>query len=604
MRNILVMLGAMIISISSSAQFNTTYSSDNYQIQGKRVTGIPGCNGGDEIIFTNSVSTPSGPISRFMLVHTDNNMGNVINQSLHSYELEKHHIINTNDGGILIAGYLNGLSNGFASLVVMKFDPCTSLDNPTWQLKIPLNIRTNPYSNIDPYVRENIGIDKIIGNDQLDDYYVAFNEGNPDNNFANEGVISVARIDDQGNLIWHKTYSDPNRSILSKGIVNDGVNDITAYEDQPFSNTNLLCIAGTRFSEQSYFGSGVFDNDIFFISIDENGSIVYPYSQTLAGIYYSPDQIWDDSRNLLTTVYEGETWTGSGSFETGLIRLDATLTTIDNSGFRDMSGYNYSVRGQGISLNSNKDYIISCWEDSRTTTRTSGFFDIPAATIPTAAWLTTTVLVARMNNWNRDQIYFGQKHFTDANDKNYMVPTVNKLSASGATTYDRPRLIQMEFMVPYDSYVCGRWDIDLDVHSRDGLVTLTYQEDDSGDPQDFSFSYQDISLDQEWCDTSDIPNNRYYRLANNVHTNSKVQVFPTVLQNNTETVKCEFYSDNEGFAEIEIFNSIGQVFYNKREKVVKGDNSIRISTEFATGLNIIKIAAKNTITTQKIVVSR
>lgn len=104
-----------------------------------------------------------------MLVATDP-FGSITATSLQSHEFEKHHMITNPDSNILVAGYLDGLTDGFSQLVVMKFDQSLT---PIWSRTIPIIPRYNPYSTLNPYSLEGIGIDAIV-QQTGEEYYVTF----------------------------------------------------------------------------------------------------------------------------------------------------------------------------------------------------------------------------------------------------------------------------------------------------------------------------------------------------------------------------------------------------------------------------------------------
>lgn len=115
-------------------------------------------------------------------------------------------------------------------------------------------------------------------------------------------------------------------------FLNDGVNDITAFPDPNNPEAKLLSIAGTSFNNIAPFQTGSIATEIFFLLIDENGSIQSQYHNTNnTHLFHSPDQIWDENLNLLVTVFEG--WNALYNvYDSYLIRLnpDLTLTPLDN----------------------------------------------------------------------------------------------------------------------------------------------------------------------------------------------------------------------------------------------------------------------------------
>ncbi len=590
----LFILLLFLMTISLSAQFvNTTFYAPNQDVQGKRVTvisGIPVCYNGstncDEIVFSNTVSIPAEP-DKFMLVRTED-WGSFINAVVANHELNDHDIISTADHGILVAGHPNkGNPDGTAFLAVMKYDNSLNLQ---WSKQIPLIYRPEFPG------KENIAIEKVLYEGE-EHYYIACTGGNPDPLLYSEGVISAVRIDQNGNLIWHKTYTDPNRHDkapwgfpLSGRIAfqNDGVNDITAYPD---GGQLLFCIAGTRFEYLDFYGSPLTDNLTFYMSIDENGNIVHDFRFHLTNHYaYTPDMVWDG--NFLVTVYEQQNTfpppPDTPAFIMGLTRLNPDLSLHDYDYYSPAPWLPLSIRPQSISLNSSGNYIVSCWEDLNPIGRTSGFCEISSSLPP-------MTISPRQSNQLQDQVYISQKHVTDANDRHYMVPTVNK-SLSGITN-NRPRLIRSGNAI---TDLCGRTDYDLFPSPGYGIFIIElYADHPTEGISDYLFESWEMDLTQDYCEQA--PDPWLYRLSN---TDKKdVQINPTLLRNSTENVKCTIHSIDQGNAEIIVLNAVGQVIYHKRVATTTGENIFSIDTQFAVGINIIKVIVNKVVTTKKIVVT-
>ncbi len=598
-RSVFIFAAVLLVWAVSAQSNNMTYYLDDYDVRGKRVTVIPGtvqpCVGNpancDQIVFSTSAHAIAKP-QEFMLIRTDF-YGNFSQASLHAHEMELHHIITTADNGILVAGIPNRINaDALAMLAVIKLD--ASL-NVQWSRQIPLR-----YRNI-LLGRENIGIEAVYYPD-LDEehYFIACNEGSPIASVSEDGVISVVRIDQNGNLIWHKTYENQSRPLDLPGppyygvvlYQKDGVNDLTTYMDEDQGKL-LLCITGTRYSYLHFWGSQQIDNQLFFMSIDEDGDIVYDYQIYHTNHYaFAPDMVWDGTH--LVTIYEQQHTFPSPpappTYITGIVRLNPDLTIVDQYYYEPFYPRLLSYRGQSITLGLNGEYVVGCWKTGDPAGRTAGFFLIDPVT------MTTSPL--RLHNQLRDQVYYDQKHFTDAAGFHYMIPTVNK--AYSSALHDRPRLLKAD---PTLMETCGGYDESVLITPGYGsMLYYSRQEVPGYEIYDYYFGIEEMDFQQDRC--IDDPDPTTYRPATGSGSATEPAVSPTLLSGIAEPVNVRYHSDTEGFMDIAVYNTLGQLIDEQRTAAHKGDNSFTVNARFAPGINLVTLSCNGVTTTRKIIVGQ
>ncbi len=610
MKKVLSVFGYIIyLSGQLSAQvINTTFygSSIPYSdgLTGRKVA--PQYPDGDLVVFSSEVNYPPVPLPSglplFMLNQTDAN-GNWLRSISTDYGFTVHHIIPTrrNNGGTLLAGVntstiyqVNGID--YNKLWVINFDDGL---NTVWSKSMYIRAHTVGHDGID--------IERIDGydGDGGDLFFIAFSEGSHVPGMEHETDFSVLSIRENGTQMWYKSYGDYTRD-TSMPLRNNELYSITKPYVDPVTNNTVFTIAGAAQMGPDY--------KLFYSTIDAatGGQII---SYGLMNFSHSkwdvkPDVIWDADRELLVSTWE-TTPAGPANpniiTTIGLMTLDRDFSFSQGVYYDIGSWFGANNSGKTITYNPqfNSNYVLGAYLSGPLAPNYK-IFEINANTL----WLTP--LGGRVFNMYTPASFDKAFHALDMNNHYYFVQNVlPNLQYSGIS----PRLIKTSPVVP----TCG-----VDIL---GMEPTTFRADKSNidlgenNPvyvEEDDFPFTDQELRQDYCDNAPDPNN--YLQAPNVNisrgkaiaayeitdvesmffSNTKADVNPTLLHT-SDILNCKIHNTDGKFTQIKISNSSGQIIYNSKHILNKGETHISIPVNLSIGMHIVYLAVDGkVIKTQKI----
>ncbi len=276
-------------------------------------------------------------------------------------------LVETDDNGILIAGFINYNQNMPRPIAVKLNSSGVFL----WCQMYDVN--TAPVAALN---QNKISIIRVQ-DDPNESYFIVSNSYAEINNSNNSTAVNVIKIDANGGMIWSKKYYDWNWA-SSYPIVRDIPGDIA------FSPAdNLYMITGRR--EQWTVSA---THEMFFFGIDMDGNLLTPFKTiTTPGYPAEQDMVYNPTNNRFgisllhgNTGYSGDPCVVSGI---GLVEIDAGLTIwLANFYWPFTDGVeNY---GHSISLGSGgAEYVIACFnyksgDCGSTGTRVPAFLKIDA----------------------------------------------------------------------------------------------------------------------------------------------------------------------------------------------------------------------------------
>jgi hypothetical protein len=220
-------------------------------------------------------------------------------------------IIQSSDGGYVVAGWTKSLGAGYDDFYVVKLD---SLGNVIWSKTIGGNYNDRAYS----IIQSSDGGYVIAG------YTDSFGTGN--------GDIYVVKLDSSGNIVWSKTiggsYDDEARSIIQ-------------------SSDGGYVIAGKIWNFMA--GRG----DMYVVKLDANGNV--QWAKTIGGGFgTSANSIIQSSDGGY--VVAGLIWNfGAGGFDMYVVKLDSS----GNVQWTKTIGGSYMDVAYSIIQSSDGGYVIA-----------------------------------------------------------------------------------------------------------------------------------------------------------------------------------------------------------------------------------------------------
>jgi len=247
----------------------------------------------------------------FYVVKLDSN-GNVVwTKTIGGSDLDvATSIIQSSDGGYVVAGYTYSFGAGAADFYVVKLD---SSGNVVWTKTIGGSFWDFAHS----IIQSSDGSYVVAG------WTESFGEGN--------GDIYLVKLDSSGNVVWTKTIG---------GSYNDGAGSIIQSSDGGY------VVAGYTYS----FGAGA--ADFYVVKLDSSGNVVW--TKTIGG---SSD---DGASSIIQSsdggyVVAGGTWSfGAGGWDIYVVKLDANGNVCFSQNIT-----NYSVSSNVGSFSSPSTVAIS-----------------------------------------------------------------------------------------------------------------------------------------------------------------------------------------------------------------------------------------------------
>jgi hypothetical protein len=544
------LLSLLLVSLGTQAQtVNKTYYLSNYYLWSQCVAPKPN----DSLIFmsANVFDGSSNAIRKLLLSKTDDN-GNFLQSILIDTPFYDHRIRETSDGVLLAA-------REDSNLYVMKFD---NMLNNLWSVRIftgaiPVG------SAVDR------SVDIEVGHDMGQEVYYftsiarSFNAG-----YVNTDVaFSVVKLTNNGQLIWHKTYADPNRSIIPITNIYDAVQSIALTDN----GDSTFVVAGAR---------GEYDatqtRDLFVMRIDENGNIINNYRKitTAKSWVWNPDVIWDPFKNQIACAFNEEM---------GVMVLNMGLVPTAAKYFEYLT--NSINIANTIELLGDSSYVVGAHIRNAPS--------CPSYTNPSFLKLDPITLGLQSftrYNINHEVRNYGY-HRTTVPGYSYMVPfTTHNNSGQNFGM----RLLKVDPML----YTCGAHDSTLiETPYTPNDVTFNYEIRIDTIIDNFIYTFTNPNLDETTCVDS---TSAYYKTGNlNVYnagmaSGIAISVNPTVLQNDGQVVRCDIVSNKNKLLQLEVYNILGQVSYRNIISTLPGKNQFNIPAEgFSKGMNMVRIYVDN-----------
>lgn len=142
-------------------------------------------------------------------------------------------------------------------------------------------------------------------------------------------------------------------------------------------------------------------------------------------------------------------------------------------------------------------------------------------------------------------------------------------------------------------YTCGAKYFNLNDQMFNPIaVDYQYVVDSDTVSTYFNYNYQQPFLSYNDCNDSNA--DMYKSGATNVFNTNAVMgiatsVYPTMLHDQNETVHCVINSQRAGVVTLTVTDMLGRKAYQKQEKLMSGQNSFDINTNFSPGLNSVGI---------------
>ncbi len=451
-----------------------------------------------------------------------------------------------------------------------------------------------------------------------EDYYIYFSEGSSDPTaYPYDETHAVAKVNENGNLMWHKVYYDVNRSTYDWWVIEqDKANSLEAFPDATDPNRINLALAGTRL----YYDPGQSIN-LYYMTIDEDGNILQQLRNVINDYseHYCQDIHYDGDSLVASFTQE------NAHFQDPTIASAYSIMKFDTalSSFRGRSLWNDcenvtatlsiattdSVYQPGtddmlprLGPGTDKNYILSGWigkcypMSNPYAYANPGFMKIDRITLD-PIWLN------RYNVFTQGWVSIGSVwncyHRTDEDENNYLAYDP-RWNGSGVDIRGFRVLVTDPALD-----ACGaKW---FNVHHYDlKPIAYNYTYDVIEFTQPTSFPLREMRLNLTSDDCKDLPDADSWgykgTAVNTVSTQAfSIDVKPTIIRSENEMVSCKMNSLYDGPVEIVVSDMVGRVVYSRKYEVKKGENNMRISTaSFAKGMNVVHISGGGYTTSAKV----
>lgn len=556
-KKLLLQVGFLLSCLSSIAQtINKTYELTYHDLKSQCVVAKPA----DSIIFM-TASAYSGNSQKMLITKTDAD-GNVLQTLMIDTPFYDHRLVAT-DTGVLFASLMD------SNLYVISFNNNLIMQ---WSKQIPVGniVPSYPYMTVDIEVSHDYSGNEV--------YYITCAARPRDSNYVNKDIaFSIVKLDNIGQLVWHKTYADQNRGSSSTFAIHDLVHSITKID----SSGNYFNIAGTRKETDYAYSAFTHFNYLFFINIDDNGNIVQNYErvQTADSMPYSPDVVWDVANQTIACTYTETNAGNIPSLPASNINGIGLMTLMPNLQANAGRYYWRYCENEGLSITSLGDtsYMIGC-----------GIYNCDSSFLYNPAFLrinSSTLNYELFAHYNQlRNVKNTSYHVSDAAGNGYMVPYTND-------NITDKRLIKVDQSLTS----CGsRYDtVDMISYLPQNMPFL-YVADSDTIIYNFTYSESYPNLLLTDCDTLTKIKDRDKYKPTDVHTYAPggiaISVTPTILYDANEQIYCDIMAPNNKAVDIVVYNMTGQVRYRKSLALDKSHNRLTIPAgTMSSGLNMVQI---------------
>lgn len=470
-------------------------------------------------------------------------------------------LINTDDGGTMIAGYwYKDYTNIIEQPFLMKVDA-----NGGFQW-IKLYI-VNQSSIV------NASINKIslcrVANEDKERYFIVA-AGDSDPYTGKDVAVNVIKVEDDGTMIWSKKYYDPNSQYKRK---KEYPGDIEFCK----KDKKTYMITGYREDEiQSVTG-----RSMFFFAIDRDGTPMTNFmTLTSKSIPLDQDMVYDGDQNIFTTVFTHEKnkyVTGVGSVM-GLISVTPDLTSISNTRLlwhTDGIAHN----GRSISLASQGNYLLcSKVYDSQLQLYNPGWLKVDGTGTPISAFM-------RYNIY--DNALFGHHTVSDlGGNEEFILVNEQKTDLRVIRTDINGKACGMKKFEP----LYGDYD------PKQALFKYAPEEQDKWTK--YKVKEDKLEPKVRECENDD-PSYRSTGIVGLSGKTGEVNLYPTLVQSGNAVLTVENTTGTT--ARIEVRSVSGQLIFVSGE-IATGKTEVKLNN-LAQGIYLVQIQDANNklIATQKIV---
>lgn len=506
-------------------------------------------------------------VHSILLVRTDL-LGNVLNSILTPSISPLHQMIETRDGGVILYGY--GVGGVSPSLRAIKFDNTLT---QVWATNMPITAPTNNMSFT------HLDIQSIYYPNLNEEHYffiATTGVGALDPNYASfENAFVAGRLRENGQVQWKNLYVDQNKA-SSPYDTWENTNSITPI---PNGSTWHFVISGTRddFDPMTWASP----RRLSFIRIDDNGNVVTPYRAitTYSNTPAMPDVVWDPYKSSVVATFIEAPQPAAIALNTasviGFLRMNSAL--VPNIGRHYY--LNYENYGLGITVSSDRNYVISATLLGGQLPSTPSFFKISSNTF-NPMWM-------KMYNMFAGTIS-SEAHRMNNLDFNYLM----------GTNMNGVKLLKTDPM----GVTCGSFEKAPFMEAFTPVPTnFTYKKIAHQPFTQTTYPYQPVVITEADCVHPTV-NPDYFRQAGsgeseaeqmkltNVPTSMNVSIAPTLLNSNGEQMKCTIMSPEAGMVEITVVNAVGQIVYKRSETVTPGTNIFNVDvTALMPGMSIVRV---------------
>ncbi len=572
----------MLMQSLQAQTYNRTYSIPGYSCA---KPGIIPANAVQNRQYTYTVTNLSdGTNSKQVLLSRLDNDGNV-NLAVKVDRITTatwagSRFIPTKDGGVLLTCLdENGL------VTVLKFDADL---NQMWAVSIPDNLGHMGTSSLGA-----ISTGSLDGDAKREDYIIVM-PVETSNGYTSDEAFMAFRLDDRGQVLWKKKYSEFNRAAnYNNPIIQDQVTTIVHSEPNQAGEPNeRFIIAGMR-SETGYSPVcgwvavvlPTSPNDIFALRIDAWGNIISNYNRYTAIASSGKSRlqmITDRLTGNYVCTFSQYNMGPANNYPVGiaLMQLDYSLNAMGS--MANVYFQNGSIENYVSALNQPSDgnYVINSYPMGNS-------YALPE--LIKIDRNTMNVLYNQNYNFTSHAQLDYDAGQIDDNDYNLFVST------PGNFTNADLRVIKAD----PSGYACGA-----EQQSTIAATIPVTQEQFNYEAIDFP-QFNEVRYEQEEIavQVSDC-GSAYFRTQAAANVLNEVKVYPTVLSSAGDKLTCKLSGTYNGVVNIRITNVLGQQVFSKNCNVENGAEITIDANTLSTGLNVVNIYNNGkVIKTEKVILA-
>lgn len=534
------------------AQFNSSYAVPGVNINAANTLLASSWN---DVYSTAHLPAAMGEL---YLTRTDNT-GNVIRTVLLHHVNHNGKLVETFDGGVLLAAY----QNDDKELGIYKFDAALNL---LWSRYVPIGAAVQA-------IRSRIDIEKTTIADE-EKYFILCASATYYPQYENtDAAFSLVCVKDDGNLLWHRKYADANR--LSSGIstVRDMPSGITSVLN---GNKRWFLLAGAR---EEWSPSPA--HSLFLQLVDENGAIISQFKKVSTTGKPNHVDLTNDTKTFICSFTdENSTISGDPVNASGICLMPVPLNLTP--GFVRYFWQPQTVENYALSIRriSNGDYVLGCHGGvgNNNPTDNISLLRLTASTLLPQYYKRFNV-EKRTANYNELAV--------DASNYNYLVGTV--YPGLPGTPYPdfKYRVIKSD----PSGNACGAISYPLSYTNYPPVLQpYMYQAKDYADIYHQEPVIDEVSLIKDNCDPAGNYNTYNGKAAGWPLTTTTLKVYPSLLEAGDRSVHCEISTASPARVTIRVYNVLGQLVNSREDHIAAGNTALEVSAETWTkGMHFVRV---------------